>query len=347
MNMLTKKRTLKRIRLADKTGIFTIRPTTITLTSIAATAFVCALVLSVLFTSPPAQAQTGANEIALHHPGWVQLPGALVRPDCVHRIPKGAGPRIENGRDTGDVVLNGIVIAHYAPCSEDATIRFAQKSSESDIGSNGSGLVEWSYWDDASLGSNDEIGFVGNELTVPSKPTKNVFIAAILLWNGIEDSTGEYIFAPTLEYAQDFENNLYYWTIVANFVTPGGGYISQDEKVNVGDTLNLFTEISNKSGGTYDWLVEAEDPTNGAVTYLNSPTTDLHFNFAISGALTVEGVSSCSEFPAAEAVFTGTAVYGFLSHTRLSPKWAGETYAYGGPPCSFSVSPGNTTTLTY
>jgi hypothetical protein len=344
MNMRPKNNALNQARIAEVTGISTINPTTIT-----AAAFVCALVLSVLFTGSLAQAQTDASQIALQHPGWVQLPGALVRPDCVHRIPKGAGPRIENGRDTGDVVLNGIVIAHYDPCSEDATIRFAQKSSESAVdNSNGSGLVEWSYWDDASLGSSDEIDFVGNELTVPSKPTRNDDVTAILLWNGIEDSTGKYIFAPTLEYGQDFGNNLYYWTIVASFVTPGGGYISFDKKVSAGDSLSLFTEILAKTGSTYHWRVEAQDLTTGAVAYLDSPTTDLHFNLAVSGALTVEGVSSCPEYPAAEAVFTGTVVdHGFPSYNKLSPKWVGETYAYGGPSCNFSVTPGTETILQY
>jgi hypothetical protein len=314
-------------------GISTTKPA-----SIAAAVFACALVFSVLFTGSFAQAQTDASQIALQRPGWIQVPGALVRPDCVHRIPMGAGPRIENGRDTGDVVLNGIVIAHYDPCSEDATIRFAQKSSESAIdNSTGNGLVEWSYWDDASLGSSDEIDFVGNELTVPSEPT-----------NGLQDSTGKYTFAPTLEYGQDFENNLYYWTIVAYFVTPGGSYLSQDERVNAGDTLNLFTEIYEQSGSTYDWRVEAEDLTTGAATYLVNPSTNLHFNLAISGALTVTDVSACSEFPAAEAVFTGTVVdHGFPSHNKLSPKWVGEIYAYGGPSCSFSVTPGTKTTLKY
>jgi hypothetical protein len=309
--------------------------------------FLCAFALSVLFTVSSAQAQTDASQLALQHPGWIQVPGALVRPDCVHRIPKGAGPRIENGRDTGDVSLNGIVIAHYDPCSEDATIRFAQKSSESAIdNSTGSGLVEASYWDDTSLGSSDNIDEVANLLTVPSKPTKNGGL--VLLYNGIEDSTEKYVFAPTLQYGKNFGEGGNYWSIIAYFVTPSNTYLSPAEKVNGGDSLSLFTYIYAKSGSTYDWLVEVLDETTSAYTYQDDTSTGLHFDFAISGALTVASLTSCSEFPATKAVFTGTVVdHDYPSFKKLTPKWVGSTYAYGGPSCSFSVTPGTKTTLKY
>jgi hypothetical protein len=310
--------------------------------------FLCAFALSALFTGSTAQAQTDASQLALQHPGWVQVPGALVRPDCVHLIPKGAGPRIEDGRDTGDVVLNGIVIAHYDPCSEDALIRFAQESSElspvSD--STGSGVVEASYWDDTSLGSSDNMDLLVNYLTVPSKPTKNGGLD--LLYNGIENSTETYIFAPTLQYGKNFGEGGNYWSIIAYFETPTNAYLSPAEKVNAGDYLELFTEIYELSGSTYYWLVEVLDETTSAYTYQDDTTTGLHFNFAISGALTVADLSSCSEFPAAKAVFTGTVVdHGYPSFNKLSPKWKGSTYAYGGPSCSFSVTPGTKTTLKY
>ncbi len=281
MKMCAENHTVNQARFAKETSIPTIRP--------AAIAFLCGLGVLALFTGL-AQAQTDASQIALQHPGWIRVPGSLVRPDCVHQIPKGAGPRIENGRDTGDVSLNGMIIAHYDPCPEDATIRFAQETSESSVITNatGSGLVEASYWDDTSLGSSDNMDFVGNDLTVPSKPTKN------------------------------------------------------------GGTLDLFTEIYAQSGGTYDWLVEAEDLTTGAFSYQDDVSTGLHFNFAISGALTVGNLTSCSEFPASKAVFSGTVVdHGFPSYNKLSPKWVGSTYSYGGPSCSFSVTPGNKTTLKY
>jgi hypothetical protein len=339
MNTRQKNQNLNHAWLAPQTGIPTIKPASL------AAALLCGLAL---FTGSLAQAQTDASQIALQHPGWIQVPGALVRPDCVHQIPKGAGPRIEDGRDTGDVSLNGNIIAHYDPCPEDATIRFAQKSSESFAISNstGSGVVEASYWDDTSLGSSDNMDEVANTLTVPSKPTKNG--AVILLYNGIEDSTEKYVFAPTLQYGKNDGEGGNYWTIVTYFVTPSTTYVSPAEKVNGGDSLSLFTYIFSKSGGTYTWFMEAQDLTNNADSYQNDTSTGLHWNFAISGALSVGNLSSCSEFPATKAVFTGTFVdHGFPSYNKLSPKWVGSTYSYGGPSCSFSVTPGTKTTLKY
>ena len=41
--------------------------------------------------STAAQAQSGpASVLSKAHPDWIQVPGALIRPDCVHEIPKGA-----------------------------------------------------------------------------------------------------------------------------------------------------------------------------------------------------------------------------------------------------------------
>jgi hypothetical protein len=335
---------LNQARSAELTGISTMKPT-----SLATAAFWCGLVVSILFTGSLAQAQTDASQIALQHPGWIQVPGALVRPDCVHQIPQGAGPRIEDGRDTGDVSLNGMIIAHYDPCPEDATIRFAQETSGSSAITNysgGIGTVETSYWDDTSLGSKDNMDFVGNDLTVPSKPTTNG--AVIMLYNGIQDSTLRYIFAPTLQYGNYFGEGGNYWTIIAYFETPTDIYRSPAHKVNKGDTISLFTEIYSQIGSEYGWLVEAEDLTNGAISYQDDASTGLHFNIAISGALTVGNVTSCSEFPATKAVFTGTVVeHGYPSYNKLSPSWYPAIYGYGGPSCGFSVTPGNKTTLKY
>jgi hypothetical protein len=315
------------------------------LTSAAIATFVCGLVIS----APFAQAQSDASQIALQHPGWVRVPGALVRPDCVHQVPKGAGPRIENGRDTGDVSLHGNIIAHYEPCSEDATIRFAQEFDESAItNSTGSGTVEASYWDDTSLGSSDNMDFVGNDLTVPSKPSKNGGV--ILLYDGLEDATGTYLFSPTLQYGDNGGVGGNYWAIVTYFVTPTNTYVSPVETVNHNDSLSLFTEIyANPSSGTYDWLVEVEDLTTGAFTYQDDFSTNLHFNFAISGSLAVSNITTCSNFPASgKAVFTGTLVdHDYPSFKALTPKWKGSVYSYGGPACGFKVTAGNKTTLTF
>jgi hypothetical protein len=47
--------------------------------------------------------------------GWVHVPGGLlIRPECVHQVPNGAS--IDG--DSGNVSLNGVVIAHWDKCAE-------------------------------------------------------------------------------------------------------------------------------------------------------------------------------------------------------------------------------------
>lgn len=68
-----------------------------------------------------AQTPKSYSQLNAEHPGWMQIPGRLIRPDCVHEVPSGA--QIELGRDnkpTGDVIMNGQVIAHYDSCPEES-----------------------------------------------------------------------------------------------------------------------------------------------------------------------------------------------------------------------------------
>ena len=73
---------------------------------------------SAILSAQPAKTY---DQITAAHPGWVQVPGELIRPDCVHEIPNGAKIIVgDNGEPTGDVTLNGQVIAHYDSCPEAA-----------------------------------------------------------------------------------------------------------------------------------------------------------------------------------------------------------------------------------
>jgi len=54
-----------------------------------AAALLGGLAVSGFSSSASAQAQD-VNQAIAAHPTWAQLPGELIRPDCVHEIPKGA-----------------------------------------------------------------------------------------------------------------------------------------------------------------------------------------------------------------------------------------------------------------
>jgi hypothetical protein len=102
----------------------------------------------------------------------------LIRPDCVHEIPKGA--RVEIGKDgdlTGDVTLNGILITHYDACPEKAVITrqgartqgVAQVQQQAQQEETGNGWVEDDEWN-APVGGSDNIDFMGSNWTVPEYP---------------------------------------------------------------------------------------------------------------------------------------------------------------------------------
>jgi hypothetical protein len=73
---------------------------TITMT---ATLLCCGLAVSVLSIDSIAQAQTNPGQLLTDHAGWVQIPGELIRPDCVHEIPNGATVEVEVDDRDNDV----------------------------------------------------------------------------------------------------------------------------------------------------------------------------------------------------------------------------------------------------
>src|SRR6202142_4258140 len=74
---------------------------------------IAALAIAFCLLSPAqAQQSDGASVSLKAHPGWVQVPGALIRPDCVHEVPMGA----KIGAN-GDISLAGSVVAHYEACT--------------------------------------------------------------------------------------------------------------------------------------------------------------------------------------------------------------------------------------
>src|SRR5579871_100695 len=136
-----------------------------------------------------AQQNQTYSQARLDHPDWVQVPGELIRPDCVHEIPSGATVEVGNdGQISGDVTLDGVLVAHYEDCPEAPIITRPLGESnglEHDPGT-GNGWVEASNWL-VSLGSGDNLDEIAGDWNVPSDPKVNG--ALIYLFNGMEPST--------------------------------------------------------------------------------------------------------------------------------------------------------------
>jgi hypothetical protein len=336
--------TINQTQVSEPSKLRRIKPTAIT-----AAIFLCGLVVSALFMGSIAQAQTDVSQLVLQHPGWIHVPGALVRPDCMHEIPNGASVKVENGRDTGDVTMKGIIVAHYEPCSEDAVVRLSQGESGNPAisDSTGNGVVEASYWNYKPRKSSDDICYLYSSVTVPSNPSENG--ATIFLYSAVVSSTGTYDFVPALQYGSNGPVGGNYWVAVTYFTTPTNEYYSTAETVNVGDLVELFADIYDESGGVLYWQMSSQDLNNGALSEQTDTTSGVQWTEVDSGALEVNDVTSCSNFPASgKAIFSAVRVEGdYPTFKLLSPKWTGKVYSYGGPSCSFKVVPGKTTTLDF
>ncbi len=118
-----------------------------------------AIFLSV--TTGMVSAQTGKtySQLKMEHPDWVQIPGELIRPDCVHAVPKGAHIEIGEDGQSGDVTLKGAFVAHYDPCPEAPVSTRHIGDQGQEPGPTGNGWVEASQ-EELSLKSSDNIDFM-------------------------------------------------------------------------------------------------------------------------------------------------------------------------------------------
>jgi hypothetical protein len=310
------------------------------LTLAMAATFLCGLAVTGLSTYSIAQAQTTIGEAATEHPGWVQIPGQLIRPDCVHEVPNGARVEVaNNGEITGDVTLNGALIAHYDACPEDAIVTRPRARTEglTHAPGTGNGWVEADQWD-VPLSSSDNIDYMAGTWTVPSYPSVNG--ALIYLFNGIEPSSGAWILQPVLQYGVSPAGGGNYWAIASWLVSSHQAFHSPLETVYPGNSIFGYTQMTGTSGSTKYWTVEAQDKTSGAYSWLSAYVSGQHWTWAYAGVLEAYNVTSCSQFPATgRAIFSNSVVaHGLPSYYGISPQgWYGAIYGYGGPSCHFAV----------
>jgi hypothetical protein len=298
-----------------------------------------------------AQPQITSNEATLDHPGWAQIPGELIRADCVHEIPNGARVEVDNdGQISGDVTLNGRLLAHYDRCSEDPVVTRPRGRTENLANSpgTGNGWVEASQWD-VPLSSTDNLDYMAGIWTVPSNPSSNG--ALIYLFNGIEPLERSWVLQPVLQYGRSNAGGGNYWAIASWLVSSNGyAFHSPLGTVRPGDSIFGYTRMTTTSGSTQYWGVVADDTTTGLSAWITASSSGLHWTWAFAAVLEAYNVTSCTQFPSnGRAVFSNSVVdHGFPSYTGISPQgWYQAVYSYGGPSCGFSVVPGNESILNF
>jgi hypothetical protein len=284
-----------------------------------------------------AQAGKTYSQLTAEHPGWTQVPGALVSPDCVHQIPNGAKVGASAGRAGEDVTLNGQLIAHYDPCLE-ASISTRQLVQDP---GTGNGWVEASQWNTA-LKSGDNIDDLYGYWTVP--PIPKTYGALVYLFNGVEPSGGAWIMQPVLQFGS---NGLFggdYWVFASWLVHSNQDYFVSSTvlSVNPGDSLSGAVWETSVSGGTLGYDIAATDYTTNQSSLLSLTATGFQWIWAYAGVLEAYNVTSCSEFPKGSSGslgFTKTHVYhGYPNLDYLKPDFHSAEYNYGGPSCKFKVT---------
>ena len=292
-----------------------------------------------LSTYSAAQTQTNTSEATSVHQGWVQIPGQLIRPDCVHEIPKGARVEIQNGEITGDVTLNGARIAHYDACTEAAVVTRprARTQNVAKTPGTGNGWVEADQWN-VPLKSSDNIDYMGGTWYVPSYP--KVGGGLIYLFNGVEPASGKWILQPVLQFGSNGQVGGNYWAI-ASWLVGSNGYAfhSPLETVNPGDWINGYTEMTGVSGSTKYFEVVAQDASSGTYSWITAHVSGQHWTWAYAGVLEAYNVSSCSQFPAngRDSFSNSVVAHGFPAYDEVEPDFYGAIYDYGGPSCHFLV----------
>ncbi len=293
-----------------------------------------------------AQAGPSYSKLVAEHPGWVQVPGELIRPECIHQIPAGASVDISDDSKAGeDVIQNGEVIAHYETCPE-APVPTRHVTP----GPVGNGWVEDSNWL-LSLKKKDNIEWIQGEWAVPKAPKSTG--ATIFLFNGLEPKAGTWIMQPVLQYGSSYAGGGNYWTM-ASWLVGSSVYVSSLTTVHAGDLLVGTTDETNVASGKLEYLIDAYDSTTGADSNLTIHSKGIQWNWAFEGVLEAYNLAKCANFPASGKTrfYNTTVAHGYPAFDQYSSLgFSGEFDDYfggGGPSCSFSTSvSGGSATLNY
>jgi hypothetical protein len=291
------------------------------------------------------------------HPGWVQIPGALMHPSCIHELPKGARVEVIGDKLTGDVTMGGRVIAHYNACAEApistrgrataATAAMAATPGQAAPALQAKKAPTVNGWVEAiehnvSLASSDNLHEVSGYWFVPSNPSSNGGL--VYLFNGMEPSTQNWILQPVLQYGNNGYFGGNYW-VIASWLVGSNGYAfySPAERVNPGDKIYGVTFITGEASGKLNWEVWAQDVTNGAYSWITANTTGLHWTWAYAAVLEAYNIGSCSQLPASDyALFENTYVYhGFPSYVAVPATWSTYVGSWS-PACGYDPFPDGT-----
>jgi len=235
---------------------------------------------------------------------WVRTPGGLRPSECVYGVPSNA---VARKRPDGSILVKHPLLdggMKILPLCDEWMNRTSKgKSKKERLGDSG-----WIVYGSVT-GDNFE-SFDGF-WDVPQAPTANDG-QLVYLFTGLEDSGGDEILQPVLQWGSSPAGGGAFWAIASWWVTSSGQALySTLNQVNVGDSLT-GTMTSTGSGS---WTIVTTDN--------NNPTTLNVQNIAPQQMATVTlesySISNCNDYPASSTVFTGMTLND--SGNEVQPEW--------------------------
>jgi len=271
---------------------------------------------------------------------WVHVPGAMVRAECVHALPKGAYVTTS----TGDVMVSGVVQEHHEPCAEPFVpsheVSSASNSTPDAPNSTGGGWVE-----DWRSASSVPFSYIYSRWVVPANPPAVALKtfpkgAGVAFWNGAE-TTGCYanplsncaIIQSVLTFGSDwggFEwaTNTPWsfgsdtsWAITSWYGDTSGNYwYTPPQPVSTGNTISGSQSIIATGNGWIEWLVQTSS-SNGSWTdgWVSFPS-NLQWTNAFPIVLESYYHTNCNQFP-------------------VGWEWGSDMYLWTGYPNQNTVAP--------
>jgi hypothetical protein len=260
------------------------------------------------------------------------LPGnaASLPAACVHSVPNGATV----DATTNSVLLNGSIIAQYAPCSG----QMASTGPTAAVPST-SGYSEYWYQNFASqLSSGDHIDYLTSSWTVPPGPTGSIG-DLVFLWDGVLSSDSTVLIQPVLQWGDTCQwteigqsnpacdngnNNGQQWILASWYVNLyQGAFYSAPVGASANDQIYGTSWLTNQVNGYQTWSVVAYDSNTGQSSYFNIYYSTVDWTQGYPGVLEWLSGSSCNQLPNSSGIeFSSiTAAHGYPNYTALSLGW--------------------------
>jgi hypothetical protein len=253
---------------------------------------------------------------------WIATPKGLKHPDCVKEVPSGSVATKFRDGSISIETPNGEIIT-MPPCAHGSVTKKPEDS----------GWIVYGNFE----GTNFNI-FNGT-WKVPRAPTNTGDGQTIFFFTGLEDSGGDEIIQPVIQFGPSEAGGGAYWAAASWWVTSGGQALySTLTNCNTGD--NIFGYMIMQEQGTWD----IGTVINGGAHTVLTVNNVAQQTFA-SVTLEAYNIQDCQDYPA-DGKITFKSLVLYDSNSQVSPTWSPDVEYTSCNEQVISSGP-STVTITY